>query len=658
MKKVVLSVGLLMIASSLLMGNSLSKNNVKSPEEQYAELTKKFLNGWNTWNYRSVFSHTLMPEAFTLNVGFKDYYNKDILNEAMLGFDEEDLVMGPHAYNGSYTMVELKNWSSEMGQQPLHFKIQSAHVGNDLVILIDPINPIRRLKKPLLVLQAGFMWNRPGNVEYSENKISAHAKNKSIDVYTTGKLVNEHYTGGGLSPYMAIEIDGKVGISTGKNRDIDEIMEAVKTQKNKWEEEKDSYGEMADVFDAIQTVIAWNVVYEPNHDRVICPVSRRWSKWNKGYALYCWDTYFAAYQAAATGSREVAYINLVEMTRAKHKAARPFVPNSELADGRVTKDRSQPPVGSLCALKVYQEFNEKWILELLYNDLLEWNEWWKEKRDYNGLLCVGSTPYKPALGVSGELEENDDVNGWFGASKESGWDGALIYQNVPFDKELHHSKHWDVSLNSLYVMDCISLANIADILGKTKKADELRNRATAYKANIQKLWNVEKRFFFNRNWETGEFSNITAINGFYPLIAGAATDEQAEALINHYFYNLEEFWGRWIIPTISRSHPIFFENEYWDGRIWPPVNFLIYLGLRNYAHLDIGMKAKKDLIDKSKDLLMLEWKTKRYVREDFNTITGKGKEENQYSRFYHWGGLLGLMSLIEGGYIDCNFEME
>jgi hypothetical protein len=600
-----------------------------------------------------------MPEAFTINLGFKDYYSKDILLEGMLGFDEEDLIMGPHTYDGSYTMVELKNWSESGGFKALDFKVQSAHAGNDLVILVEPTNTTDRLKNPLLLVQAGVSWNKPGEIFMEDDIITGEFDHNRFKVFHTGNMVDEEYTGGLLTPHYAIEIDGPVGISTGKERSLEEIKTIVGNERAEWQKEKDSFGEMAEVFDAIQTVVAWNVVYEPKYERVVCPVSRRWSYWNRGYVQYCWDTYFAGYLAAATNSKEVAYINLVEMTRAKDKAGTSFVPNVEQANGFISRDRSQPPVGSLCALEVYNKYQEKWILELLYPDLLEWNEWWKDNRQYEGLLSYGSTPYEPVTGAKGEVTgAEDDIEGWMRSSMESGWDGAALYEEVPFDEDKHFIKYWDASLNSLYVMDSRSLAKIAEILGKDEDAAMLYERASKFKENIPRLWNQEKGFFYNKNWETGEFSNVTAINGFYPLIAGAATGEQAKTIVENYFYNPNEFWGQWIIPTLSRSHPVFEEDTYWDGRVWPPTNFLVYIGLKNYEDIPEIKKAKDDLVLKSRELLMKDWKAKRYVRENYEVATGSGDEENVSAKFYHWGGLLGLMSLIEEGQMNLTYSAE
>ncbi len=649
---------LFLIFSCTQNKNNSSADQPDNPEGTYQKMVDDFASGWNTWNYRSVFSHVLMPEAFSIHLGFKDYYNKDIITEAMLGFDEEDLLMGPHAYDGSYTMVELNNWAGKMGQDPLRFRIESAHAGDDLVLLITPLNQIKRKKEPLLLVQAGVMWNRPGSVSISDSTLIGTFDSDIFHVYSTGNLSDEHYIGGAMSPYLAVKMNGPVGVSTGKYRSVKEITSIVEEQKTTWEEKKHSFGNMAEIFDAIQTVVSWNVVYEPNYDRVLCPVSRRWSLWNRGYVQYCWDTYFAAYLAAATGSREVAYINLVEMTKAKEKAGTPFVPNVEQANGFISRDRSQPPVGSYCAMQVYNKFQEKWILELLYEDLMEWNNWWHNNRNYNGLLCYGSTPYEPVMGIPSETQKNNTINGWFGASMESGWDGAVLYTDVPFDKDKHILKHWDASLNGLYVLDCLSLASIAEALGKNEEADQLREKADKYRKNLQQLWNEEKNFFYNRNWETGEFSQVTAINGFYPLIAGAATEKQAIKVMDNYFYDADEFWGEWIIPTISRSHPAFEDQKYWDGRIWPPVNFLVYLGLNNYMHVPEVAKAKTDLVSKSRELILKDWSARRYVRENYDPHTGVGEEQHASARFYHWGGLLGLMSLIEEQHVENTYQSK
>ena len=42
------------------------------------------------------------------------------------------------------------------------------------------------------------------------------------------------------------------------------------------------------------------------------------------------------------------------------------------------------------------------------------------------------------------------------------------------------------------------------------------------------------------------------------------------------------------MPSIARNVPGSADQNYWRGRIWGPMNFLVYLGMRNYDVKDAG----------------------------------------------------------------------
>jgi hypothetical protein len=76
------------------------------------------------------------------------------------------------------------------------------------------------------------------------------------------------------------------------------------------------------------------------------------------------------------------------------------------------------------------------------------------------------------------------------------------------------------------------------------------------------------------------------------------------------------------------------------------MNFLVYVGLRNYA----VPGARVDLARISAELFLKGWRRDRYVCENYSPESGEGGEEGASSdRFYHWGGLLGVIALIEKG---------
>jgi glycogen debranching enzyme len=102
-----------------------------------------------------------------------------------------------------------------------------------------------------------------------------------------------------------------------------------------------------------------------------------------------------------------------------------------------------------------------------------------------------------------------------------------------------------------------------------------------------------------------------------------------------------------MMPSISRDDPAYPEQDYWRGRIWAPMNFLVYLGLRRY---DLP-KARADLAEKSRQLLLNEWLAHGHVHENYNADTGEGCDKPNSDRFYHWGALLGIIAFIENGYL-------
>jgi glycogen debranching enzyme len=127
------------------------------------------------------------------------------------------------------------------------------------------------------------------------------------------------------------------------------------------------------------------------------------------------------------------------------------------------------------------------------------------------------------------------------------------------------------------------------------------------------------------------------------MLAKACTQAQAARMIKEHYYNPAEFYGEYVLPSIARNDPAFKDNDYWRGRIWGPMNFLIYLGMRNY---DLA-EARADLIAKSKALLMKTWLTNGTVFENYNAVTGEGNDVSNADGFYHWGALLTFMAFLE-----------
>jgi hypothetical protein len=51
--------------------------------------------------------------------------------------------------------------------------------------------------------------------------------------------------------------------------------------------------------------------------------------------------------------------------------------------------------------------------------------------------------------------------------------------------------------------------------------------------------------------------------------------------------------------------------------------------------------------DQESHLLLMEWREQGHVHENYCADTGQGCNSKKSDRFYHWGGLLGLISILD-----------
>jgi hypothetical protein len=615
---------------------SVTQTTGQTPAKQYDKMQRKLATGWNTWDTRSVLTHVFLPygSAIDLNLINADDKRVDVFRIGDRDSEAPLMRPGPHSYDGSYTDISLE-WK---GQK---LRVQSAAEGLKNVILVTPLEG--NAKGGRLAVTPKSLWYRFNSFNVKDDMIT-------IDTEGSGITLNIKVNGDYLETKdneILMSTDNPVIISCGENLSLAEAETYIKSHADALvETNRKTFGEYYEVYNAMQNVLSWDNIYDPTIRRVITHVSRIWNVgWSSnpslgGFILFCWDTYFAS-MMLATGSRELAYANAVEITNAVTENG--FVPNFYAVNDYKSRDRSQPPVGSLAVWNIYRKYKEKWFLELVYDKLLTWNRWWDKNRNTDGLLCWGSNPYEK---VTYRYWETTGVNETYGGALESGLDNSHMYDSVPFDSECHVQKLNDAGLSGLYVMDCDLLAKIADELGKTGDAKELRARGDLYRKNLSMLWDEERGLYYNRHTDTKKFSRRISPTNFYPLLANAPTQKQAERMIKEHLFNPEEFWGEWVIPSTPRNDPAYKDNTYWRGRIWAPLNFLVYMGLRNY---DLP-EARKALSEKSKNLLLKGWLKDGYVFENYNPDSGTGDDVGNSDKFYHWGALLGFITLIEEGY--------
>jgi putative isomerase len=204
-----------------------------------------------------------------------------------------------------------------------------------------------------------------------------------------------------------------------------------------------------------------------------------------------------------------------------------------------------------------------------------------------------------------------------------------------------------VERNCLYSLDTWVLAWMARQLGRDQDAAMLEQEHAAMAERINRLlWNPEGNCYFNRRWapENGSWFNPQmAPDVFFSLLGNVATPDRYEALRKVY-YDPKKFAGEWLLPTISRDDPMYPRQHYWRGKVWGPINWLVYQGFKMH---EWDHEAKL-LAESSAKMFLKPWREKGECHENFLSTTGEGSSDPHYT----WGALMVLIAVEE--YIDAN----
>ena len=369
--------------------NQLSQKETSTKEAK--AMSKKLIQGWNTWNTRSVLSQVLLPESFSINLAIKDH-SGNILEETLIGRDhygsKERVIPGPHAYDGSYTELEFE-WHN------IKLRVQSASVNNELYLLVSPLNVA---PGDSLIITPRMLWNRKGEIKIDPQMIVGNTPTNNIKVYVNGnnKII--------FSNAIHTSLEKNISVTSGTLKSVQFVENTIKKAKIKFETERVKFEKSSEVYNAMQTVLAWTTIYDPNNNRIINPVSRTFSP---DWVLFGWDTYFAAYMLSLN-NKQLAYANAIAIT--KEITTKGFIPNNSQY-GHKSEDRSEPQVGSIVVREIYRKYEEKWFLKEVYNELLSWNRWRAANRDVDGYLVHGTDPYDYG---NSKLEEMNTPNAFSG----------------------------------------------------------------------------------------------------------------------------------------------------------------------------------------------------------------------------------------------------
>ncbi|MBN1222453.1 MAG: hypothetical protein JXB23_04355 [Candidatus Aminicenantes bacterium] len=399
---------------------------------------------------------------------------------------------------------------------------------------------------------------------------------------------------------------------------------------------------------AITNNLFWMSLYQSDNHRFYVPAGRNWifpkpDGTPDDWTIFEWDSFFNALEASVESNKHAKDI-LLSVLDTQY-------PNGNIPNWRGKSsgsgDRSQPPVGSYVILKYFQKSGDLELLQYAYPKLMRWHSFWKmrnsngtPRRDGNndGLLEWGADSDSVAANVP-SWEEG--ASGKTRAMWESGQDDLPNWDEASFSEGTGTLTMNCVDLNSLYALDCWCLAQIAQVLDKKDDYQSFFAEYELMKKLIDThLWDEKEGFYFDKHWN-GRFSKRKAASNFYPLLAKIPDQSKALRMMRH-LLNEKEFWGEYVVPTISRDDPAFKDQQYWRGTIWPPTNYLIYQGLKVYGFDAVA----SEFAQKSAELFLRNWENFQICPENYDSRTGEAGGQRHQSR----GSLFALIAVEE--YLD------
>ena len=171
------------------------------------------------------------------------------------------------------------------------------------------------------------------------------------------------------------------------------------------------------------------------------------------------------------------------------------------------------------------------------------------------------------------------------------YDEAAIYKECPFLIQ-------DPLLNSILCKGNEDLIEIGKALGEdTAQVQEWYDQTA--RALRDKLWHAHHGAFDVFDLCAGERIGTLTAAGFMPLLCGAPTSEQAQAIYDflesHAFCSMEDH-RCFSIPNYNLEGDYLDTSNYWRGPVWINTNWLLLQGLSRYGFQEKAESVRRDMI--------------------------------------------------------------
>ncbi|NLB97438.1 MAG: hypothetical protein GX785_17210 [Armatimonadetes bacterium] len=280
-------------------------------------------------------------------------------------------------------------------------------------------------------------------------------------------------------------------------------------------------------------------------------IRRRWTtpdRWPHRH-MWLWDSAFHS-MGIAYVDMDLAKDAVLAMLEQVHEDG--LLPHMVPAGG-TPSTITQPPVLAWATLRILRLSGDvEWAAECLPY-LHRYLEWMRLNRDKNGNGIPEWHIAGDPLCRSGES----------GLDNSPRFDRAVLLDAVDFASFLSHD------------LEC--LGEIAARVGNQALQAECEAHARRIAEAVNALlWSDDEGFYLDRDFE-GRLSEVKAVTGFLPLLAGIPNAGQAEALCQH-LSNPRTFGAPLPVPSVSLDSGSYCKDM-WRGPTWMNLNYAILCGL-------------------------------------------------------------------------------
>lgn len=159
----------------------------------------------------------------------------------------------------------------------------------------------------------------------------------------------------------------------------------------------------------------------------------------------------------------------------------------------------------------------------------------------------------------------------------------------------------------------------AKLLGED--ASEYEKKAEQLKAFIQNDLYDETSGYFVDHWSVDDPDLVVSYVGIWPLVVGAATEQQAKSVIENHLLNPEEFFTKHPIASIGINDPRF-ELLTWRGPAWNSMTYWAALGSVRYGFED----AARQLVERALDQSAIQFERSGTIWEFYDPFGGKPED--------------------------------